>query len=44
MGRRARIGNYLRQQVGIVFLEFNSEKEIIETAKEINELICPVVV
>ncbi|MCL0100604.1 ATP-grasp domain-containing protein [Peptococcaceae bacterium] len=38
------IDNYLRQQVGIVFLEFNSEKEMIEAAKKINELIFSVIV
>lgn len=38
------IDNYLRQQVGIVFLDFNSEKEMIEAAKKINELIFSVIV
>lgn len=38
------IDNYLRQQVGIVFLEFNSEKEMIEAAKKINKLIFSVIV
>ena len=38
------IDNYLRQQVGIVFLDFNSEKEMIEAAKKINKLIFSVIV
>ena len=44
MEKGTNIDNYLRQQVGIVFLEFNSEKEMIKAAKKINELIFPVIV
>ncbi|MCL0032434.1 ATP-grasp domain-containing protein [Peptococcaceae bacterium] len=44
MEKGTNIDNYLRQQVGIVFLEFNSEKEMIEAAKKINELIFSVIV
>ncbi|MCL0067461.1 ATP-grasp domain-containing protein [Peptococcaceae bacterium] len=44
MEKGTNIDNYLRQQIGIVFFEFNSEKEMIKAAKKINELIFPVIV
>ncbi|MCL0063327.1 ATP-grasp domain-containing protein [Peptococcaceae bacterium] len=44
MEKGTNIDNYLRQQIGIVFFEFNSEKEMIEAAKKINELIFSVIV
>lgn len=40
----AKIEDYIKEQVGIVFLKFNLEEEMIETAKKINKLIFPVVV
>ncbi|RKQ64032.1 ATP-grasp domain-containing protein [Thermovibrio guaymasensis] len=38
------IKDYLRNQVGIYFFDFESEKEMIEVVQRINELVFPVVV